>query len=411
MPRLEDLDPVPRRTRPVLFILDVSASDASWEQQICKAREIYTTYEEQAKHCSDFQVKALTITYGRQTCFSAEELLEQSDLPSATGSLDLPRSMPNYNSVLSELAKLNTERSLENVPGGCLPPFVYWFISGPVPFEKNSPVDQQQLKKLLTSSVFSHALFWFVTLDGFSASLHDFLPIDNLIRRSKGVFPIKSTTADMVSDCTVDDVLFCCGQSGSLRYPCNEISFYFLVETSGTVKDEKLGKLNEAFEVLINGLKKYGENHGMKIKIGVIEYNSNCQCLTSDGVVPIDDYSFVPFDNGGLADCGAAMRELKQKIRLVNITYPSQCYMPVFTFFSYHYSTDDWEKAYTDLNADWLFSTCQHIGIAMSDEAQEFLHEFCADVRLLGETSFERFADTVAMVPMDDILPRFYIFD
>lgn len=411
MPRLEDLEPVPRRTRPVLFIFDASASDASWEQQICKAREIYAAYEEQAKRSADFQIKTLSITYGRQTCFSSDELLDASEIPSSAGGLDLPCAMPNYNSVLAAFAKLNKEKTLQDVLGGGLPPFVYWFISGHVPFEKNSPVDPQQLKKLLTSSVFSHARFWFVNLDGFSAALHDYLPIDNLIRYSQGVFPIKSPATELVSDCKADEVLFYWGRSGSLRLPCNEISFYFLVETSGTVKNEKLFELNEAFEALINGLKKYGKTHGMNIKIGIIEYNSCCQCLTSGGVVPIDDYSFVPFDNGGLADLGAALRELKQMIRRVNLAYPSQCYMPVFTFFTYHYSTDDWEKAYTDLNDDWLFSMGQHIGVAMSDEAKKFLREFCVDVRLLGETPFERFADTVSMVPMDDILPQFYIYD
>ena len=408
MPSIDKLEAVPCKTIPILFVLDASVSKPAWEQQLCKVKEILALYEEKASRSADYQAESIMITYGKQTCFACDKLQEEAELSDLIWSEDFLRSEPNFNSVLTLLADPDAEKIRERFPCGYFPPLVYWFTSCDVPFEKSAPIDRQQLEKLLSSSVYSCSRFWFIALDGACTALHDVPPNENLIRYSQGVFPISTPAEDMVFDCVANEILNPWWESGSIRFPINEITFYFIVETSGGVKRWMLDGLNEAFERLISGLKQFGKDQGLKISIGIIEYNNCCRWLTPGGAMPIQDYCFSPFQSGGLVNCGAAMRELQKMIRQIDIKYPSRCYMPVFTFISYQYPTDDWEKACAELETDWCFLESPHIGVAMSEEGQEFLSEFCHDVRLLSSTPLERFGEDAVMRPMDYILPRYY---
>lgn len=45
----------------------------------------------------------------------------------------------------------------------------------------------------------------------------------------------------------------------------------------------------------------------------------------------------------------------------------------------------------------------------MNDESNSFLREFLSDIRLLDGTSFDHFGEEADMVPMDDVIPKYYI--
>lgn len=199
------------------------------------------------------------------------------------------------------------------------------------------------------------------------------------------------------------------GMSDYLPCVCNEICFYFIVETSGGVKGQRLAALNSAFEKIVESLKLLAKDRGLHVSIGVIEYNSGCRWLTPDGAVPIEEFKWEPFTNGGLADLGAALQELKRMIRYIDLCYPSPAYMPVFTFFACREATDDWKKAYDELKKDCCFAEGQHIGITMNEEPQSFLHEFTNKIWSLETTDFESFAKAVHWIPMDDVIPRYFL--
>lgn len=411
MPKIEELTPAPCRTRPIIFVIDGAVDGLHWEQQLSKTQEIFKAYQEKADKSADYRVKALVISYSTQSGFAKATLLEESEIAKEGLENLLHDAPPNYDSVLEKLHELERDKTLADNPNGSLPPYVYWFFSGKVPFNQSAQINEQLLTKILTRTIFEYACFWFIALSDNYDTTHDLFPIYNIIKLIKGVYPISADTDLMVLNGFALEVVNQWSMTDLLPVVCNEICFYFLVDTSGGVKGVTLGALNSAFETIIASLKHLAQDRGLHISIGVIEYSSGCRCLTPNGAIPIDEFQWEPFQGGGLVDFGQALIELKKMLRHINLRYPSPCYMPVFTFFSCRYATDNWEKAYKDLELDFCFAAGEKIGIAMNEKSKSFLHEFLTnwDIHSLDGTSFEHFGENAQMVPMDDVIPEFYI--
>lgn len=409
MPRIEELPSVPCRTRPIIFVMDGTVDGLLWEQQLSKAQEIFEAYQEKAGKSADYRVKALVISYSTKSSFAKATLLEASEIAKEELENLSHNAPPNYDSVLEKLHELQRDKTLADNPNGSLPPYVYWFFSGKVPFNNTAQINEQLLSEILTRTFFEYASFWFIALSDNYDTAHDLIPIYNIIKLIKGVYPISVDTGLMVLNDFALEVVNQWSTTDLLPVICNEICFYFLVDTSGAVKGVTLGALNSAFETIIASLKHLAQDRGLHTSIGVIEYSSGSRCLTPNGAVPIEEFQCEPFQCGGLVDFGDALKALKKMLRHIDLRYPSPCYMPVFTFFSCRYATDDWKKAYKDLSSDPCFAEGQKIGIAMNDESNSFLREFLSDIRPLDGTSFDHFGEEADVVPMDDVIPKHYI--
>lgn len=153
--------------------------------------------------------------------------------------------------------------------------------------------------------------------------------------------------------------------------PRKELHIFYVLDTSGSMEGAKISALNHAMEECTEALKTLAKNNGdARLKIAVLEFNSGCKWMTSNGPEDLEeDFEYEYLEAGGLTDIGAALKELNSKLsRHVFLNSMVGALMPVIIFMTDGYATDDYVKALEEIRKNRWFARGTKIGFALGDE-------------------------------------------
>ena len=153
--------------------------------------------------------------------------------------------------------------------------------------------------------------------------------------------------------------------------PRKELHVFYVLDTSGSMEGAKISALNHAVEECTEALKTLAKNNGdAKLKVAVMEFNSGCKWITSNGPEDLEeDFEYEYLEAGGLTDIGAALKELNSKLsRHAFLNSMTGALMPVIIFMTDGYATDDYAKALAEIRRNRWFARGTKIGLALGDD-------------------------------------------
>lgn len=153
--------------------------------------------------------------------------------------------------------------------------------------------------------------------------------------------------------------------------PRKELHVFYILDTSGSMEGAKIGSLNHAMEECTEALKTLAKNNGdAKLKVAVMEFNTGCKWITSNGPEDLEeDFEYEYLEAGGLTDIGAALKELNRKLsRHEFLNSMTGALMPVIIFMTDGYATDDYTKELEEIRKNRWFARGTKIGFALGDD-------------------------------------------
>lgn len=153
--------------------------------------------------------------------------------------------------------------------------------------------------------------------------------------------------------------------------PRKELHVFYVLDTSGSMDGAKISALNHAMEECTEALTTLAKSNGdAKLKIAVMEFNSGCKWVTTNGPESMEDFEWEYLTAGGLTDIGAALKELDSKLsRHAFLNSMTGALMPVIIFMTDGYATDDYSVALDQIRANKWFKRGTKIGFAIGDDA------------------------------------------
>ena len=154
--------------------------------------------------------------------------------------------------------------------------------------------------------------------------------------------------------------------------PRKELHVFYVLDTSGSMEGAKISALNHAMEECTEALKTLAKSNGdAKLKMAVMQFNSKCSWVTSNGPEDLDeDFIYEYMDAGGLTEMGAALRELNSKLsRHAYLNSMVGALMPVIIFMTDGYATDNYQDALEEIRKNRWFRRGTKIGFALGDDA------------------------------------------
>lgn len=153
--------------------------------------------------------------------------------------------------------------------------------------------------------------------------------------------------------------------------PRKEMHVFYVLDTSGSMDGAKISMLNHAMEECTDALKDLAKsNADAELKIAVLEFNSGCKWVTSNGPESLEDFEWDKVEAGGLTDIGAALKELNSKLsRHAFLSSMTGALMPVIIFMTDGYATDDYNKALEEIRKNRWFARGTKVGFAIGDDA------------------------------------------
>lgn len=157
--------------------------------------------------------------------------------------------------------------------------------------------------------------------------------------------------------------------------PRKELHVFYVLDTSGSMTGDKISVLNHTVEETIEALKTLAKTNGdAKLKIAVMEFNTECKWVTSNGPEDLEeDFEYEYLEAGGLTNIGEALNELNSKLsRHAFLNSITGALMPVIIFMTDGYSTDapdDFDKALGEIRKNRWFRRGTKMGFALGEEA------------------------------------------
>lgn len=144
----------------------------------------------------------------------------------------------------------------------------------------------------------------------------------------------------------------------------------YVIDTSGSMKGEKIASVNEAMHDAMDLLKDISaKNPDAEIKVGVLRFSSGAEWIKP--LTDLEDYYWNDLKVGGTTDLGAALRELNNKLSRSEFLKSDVGFcIPVIMFMSDGDPTDNWESALKNINeTNKWFKHSTKIAIAVGDAA------------------------------------------
>lgn len=147
----------------------------------------------------------------------------------------------------------------------------------------------------------------------------------------------------------------------------------YVIDTSGSMKGEKIASLNEAMHETVEVLKEVSNsNPDAQIKIAALTFSSGAEWVTNkNGLEDLDDFFWNDIQAAGTTDLGAALDELNSKLsRNAFLVSDTGFCVPVIIFMSDGGPTDSWKNKLKDMfeNNKW-YKGATKIAIAVGEDA------------------------------------------
>lgn len=152
--------------------------------------------------------------------------------------------------------------------------------------------------------------------------------------------------------------------------PRKDLHVFYVLDTSGSMDGTPISTLNRAMEESTQALKEVAKSNGdAKLKIAVMEFNSGCKWVTSNGPEDLEeDFFWDPLKAGGLTDIGSALKELNTKLsRKAFLNSMTGALMPIIIFMTDGFATGNYEKALETIRRNRWFQYGTKIGFAIGD--------------------------------------------
>lgn len=153
----------------------------------------------------------------------------------------------------------------------------------------------------------------------------------------------------------------------------------FMIDTSGSMKGERIAQLKQLMRDALNILtEKAEELVDSEIKIAVLKYSNGCEWLTK-GLVGVGGFQWKDLNAGGITDFGAAIRELDSMFSRTALfgNVIGYC-IPIIINITDGAPTDDWEKEFEQIIKNKWFSISRRICVTIgNDTDQDVLAKFC----------------------------------
>lgn len=152
--------------------------------------------------------------------------------------------------------------------------------------------------------------------------------------------------------------------------PRKELHVFYVLDTSGSMEGASISALNHAMEECTEALTTLAKSNGdAKLKIAVLEFNSGCKWVTTNGPEDLEDFEWEYLGAGGLTDIGVALKELDSKLsRHAFLDSMTGALMPVIIFMTDGYATDDYDGALEQIRGNKWFKKGIKIGFAIGDD-------------------------------------------
>lgn len=163
--------------------------------------------------------------------------------------------------------------------------------------------------------------------------------------------------------------------------PRRVMTLFFVVDTSGSMKGEKIASLNVAIREVLPEVKSISEtNPDAEIKVAAMEFSSGCEWMYPQPI-KIENFEWRDVEAGGLTSLGEACIELNNKLSKTNgfMSSASGSFAPVIILISDGEPTDDWKRGLGKLKENNWFKAAIKIAIGIGhseDEYQKVLGEF-----------------------------------
>ena len=160
--------------------------------------------------------------------------------------------------------------------------------------------------------------------------------------------------------------------------PRKELHVFYILDTSGSMEGTRISALNHAMEECTEALTTLAKSNGdAKLKIAVMEFNSDVHWVTTNGPEDVDDFEWEYLQCGGLTEIGEALKELDKKLsRHEYLKSITGALMPIIIFMTDGYATDEYEEALEKIRKNKWFKRGTKIGFAIGDDA---------DVKMISE--------------------------
>lgn len=152
--------------------------------------------------------------------------------------------------------------------------------------------------------------------------------------------------------------------------PKRDMHIFYVLDTSGSMSGEKIGKLNSAMKETTQALSELAKkNADANLKIAVMSFDSNCHWQTVNGPENLaGDFIYQPLKTGGLTEMGKALKELNTKLNRKGwLQSMTGALMPVIIFMTDGYPTDSYMGELEKIRKNRWFHRATKIGFAIGD--------------------------------------------
>lgn len=152
-----------------------------------------------------------------------------------------------------------------------------------------------------------------------------------------------------------------------------ELHVFYVLDTSGSMNGAPIAALNDAMRETVRELADISQaSSDAKLKLAVMEYNSNCRWVTQgdNGLESVEDFIWVDLQANGLTALGAALTELNRQLsRNAMMKSDTGNKVPVIIFMSDGLPNDNWEQPLAELKNNKWYKAAIKIAFALSDNA------------------------------------------
>lgn len=167
-----------------------------------------------------------------------------------------------------------------------------------------------------------------------------------------------------------------------VEVPRRTMVLFFLIDTSGSMYGDKIGKVNTAIDEIVPEIKKISsENADAQIKVATLEFSTGARWMC-DSPVAAEDFRWTFLDAEGLTDLGEACYQLNSKLsRNAFMSDATGSFAPAIFLLSDGEPTDDYQHGLQKLKENNWFKKAIKVAIAIDDDAnKDVLKDFTGNI-------------------------------